>query len=916
MKLTQRSNLFDAVYNAPSGAIELPAAQRITGRIALKDRHYPADNPLRITGNGSTLTGAYQFPYGDFASTRLPDGTVQPSFAKYIGHDTKEHQALGYVWNGLIHLRNCSNVEIVALNVEHSRGGGVILENCRNIKFIGGHIKHCRHAAIRIIRSSDIKFAPTEIHDCANFAPFSRSAKTMNWPVIVNVTHDSTDVLVCDAWIWGNYGEGVGSGQNIDNLVWQNLTIGPNMGMGAYLHEGRGVTMKQCLLYHDQSNTYNRGATPSPLLVINREMNIATAAENGDHVVEDCYFAPRSDSVGIDLWRNQGDAGQTGPLRIRRNVVVSKSGYCLRSNGNIAPLHKDTEFAKNIFVRLDGGPCYDDQSDGKQPIDGPTVRFVDNLWSSLPPAPMQSGEDIRVLPGADAVAVAESIQSGGKPNMTYIDGAWRLTESEPAKPPVVVSPPVKRPEFFVSNDGDNSDGLTPETAWTDWGMVEWHEGADYYVAPGCYYDPIGPDCGDVRILGLGCTAENPAVFHGGRIGWLPQCGRTDHVAESAIENGARILDSDITIDGRALQGFIFRNWVGNGIRCDSGADRFTLRNAELFNNGWVALDESGGAVTKGAGLLIAGEGPTIEDVITHDNGEDGIQSAHGVNRLRSINLRRVWAYNARRHSADDKLSFNHASHADGLQIYDGQQVRQLVAADCWFGPGCYNGVVFGDVSTGTNVRGVTLRDCTFDRPIDNGILNNPPTTNHNHIYDHVTVFAPYTWLHAIFSDGRNIRILDSVIEARGNCDINLSGGGHTFRGNHTHGVKLNAGTEGFGVVHGATLLPGADMGDAFTLSNYTPSVAAGSRHTRAQDIFELSDYEMVGPDEYGRYRFVAPEDIDENGDAAEKPSAVDGLGDLADRVESLAREMADIGEELRALTAQKGARKHDGTTTV
>lgn len=73
---------------------------------------------------------------------------------------------------------------------------------------------------------------------------------------------------------------------------------------------------------------------------------------------------------------------------------------------------------------------------------------------------------------------------------------------------------------------------------------------------------------------------------------------------------------------------------------------------------------------------------------------------------------------------------------------------------------------------------------------------------------------------------------------------------------------------------------------------------------------------MVGPDEYGRYRFVAPEDIDENGDAAEKPSAVDGLGDLADRVESLAREMADIGEELRALTAQKGARKHDGTTTV
>lgn len=856
------NNLTDTIAKAHTGGVIKVASGEYTGSIGLANRKFTKSNPLVIACDEATLTGGYLYPTG---------APAIGSRDRFRAHDGELHTGEGFVWQGLIHLRNCAHIHFIGLNIEKSRGGGIVLDGCEGIKFLDGHIKHCRHAAARVLSSRDIELAPTEVHDCANFAPISRDPKIMNWPVIVNTTHDSTDVLICDAWIWGNYGEGIGSGQNIRNLVWQDLTVGPNLAMGAYLHEGHSVTMRRCLLYHDQSNTYNRGATPSPLLVVNREMSIATNPDNGDHVVEDCYFAPRSDSVGIDMWRNQGDAGQTGPLRFRRNVVVSRGGYCLRSRGNIAPLHKDTEFEGNLFARLDGGPCYDDRADGKQPIDGMTVRFVGNAWSKAPPASMRGEGDAAAVVNPNAVQIAERIPPGGKPEMEF--GKEKPMPIEPEPTPIPVTPSGRR-SYYISNDGDNSDGLTIETAWQDWGAAEWHPRSDYYVLPGMYYDPIEPDCGDVRILGLGCTADEPAIIKGERDGVLPECGRTDHVAESAIENGARVRYPNITIDGRSLQGFIFRNWIGNGIRCDKEADDFVLANAEIYNNGWTVLDDEGRVVTKGAGLLIAGKMPAIVDVIIHDNGEDCIQSAHGNNGLRGIALDRVWTYNALRHSVVVDEAKNYITHTDGLQIYAGEAVRQIVATDCWFGPGHTNCVILGDVSTGTTVRGVTFRDCTFDRGADNCLLNNPPQQNDNHIYDHITVVSTKTKLHAIFSDGDNVKILDSIVEGQG--DINLSGTRHTFRGNHACGVALNAGTDGFGTEHSGSLLPRVRSTSAFELNDYTPrdGISAGSRNHRVQDIFGLSDHQMVGPDAYGRYRFVAPEDADESSDAGQ-PSADD-----------------------------------------
>lgn len=408
----------EAVRNGSraGGDLIVDSGKVIRGRLFLQDQHYPPDNPLIIradtAGAPAILDGDYEWPHGDFAVTKLPDGTAQHSNEPFQSH-YGEFKPKGFVWGGLLHMKNCSNVHIVDLDITQSRGGGLVVEGCTGIKYLGGAITHNRHAAIRVIRSHDVELAPREVHENANFARVSRSAKKMNWPVIVNVTHDSTKVIVRDAWIHGNWGENIGSGKNVDGLTWHRLTVGPGMAMGGYLHLGRNVLVDACLFYHDQSITYNRGSTPAPLLVINREENIATS-EGGALSVKDCLFLPRSDSVGISMWRNQG-AGKTGPLRIERNVLISQGGPLLASLGNIAPFHKDTLFAENVFARMNRGICYDDGNELKTPIDGPSVSFKGNTWSAAPPASMRGDGDTIGIPDWAKFRLAEGIKPGERP---------------------------------------------------------------------------------------------------------------------------------------------------------------------------------------------------------------------------------------------------------------------------------------------------------------------------------------------------------------------------------------------------------------------------------------------------------------------------------------------------------------------
>ena len=447
--------------------------------------------------------------------------------------------------------------------------------------------------------------------------------------------------------------------------------------------------------------------------------------------------------------------------------------------------------------------------------------------------------------------------------------------------PVSVSAPAGANIFYLSPDGDNSNGTSLATAWRDWGDVVWASvtpGSFIYVSPGLYLDQLRPTVdgtagNPITILGVGTSAATPAIFQGGRgTSLLPQSGESGWTAESATENGIWIDKDYITIDGGTLFGFQVRGWIGHGCRIQNGSDGCILRNLEMYNNGWVTLGTGWDGDTYGTDIAITngnairlGSSSLIERCVLHDNGQDGIQSLFAPNSISDSVIRQCWMYNARKHTiatgsppgGPGTKSFNWGTHTDAIQIYDGGTVDGPLFERCHFGPGLTNSIIMGDVSTSTVVINLTLIDCTFDRPSTNAVFANSGTAGAGWDLNRITIVATNSTEHAIYTEGNTWTISNTLVESvPSGADIDLNGTGYTFSGNYYRDVTLNSGTSGFGTSLSTTLFPLANLVDNFVLNDYTPDVSGGSAYHTVPEYLGLDTNTITGPNEFGQYFFT------------------------------------------------------------
>ena len=249
--------------------------------------------------------------------------------------------------------------------------------------------------------------------------------------------------------------------------------------------------------------------------------------------------------------------------------------------------------------------------------------------------------------------------------------------------------------YFVSVNGDNSDGLTWDTAWNELDQIDWEvirpgdrislDGGQSNQEPMVYRTTLSPTASgsvDQPIL-IQLSAESgrngQAVLFGGNGVLLPECGQKDwdgsqhaEAGESAIKFGNGV--SNIVVDGRKRRGLIIFGWKKNGInfdpdRIDNGVDdntkNITLRYMEIFNNGNVLQKDDGSSMglyfpdNGSPGIKLSGVGHTFEFLEIHDNAADGIQSNFtnpdgGVfNNMEDFTLTDSWIYNQRVHSGAD-----------------------------------------------------------------------------------------------------------------------------------------------------------------------------------------------------------------------------------------------------------------------
>jgi hypothetical protein len=330
---------------------------------------------------------------------------------------------------------------------------------------------------------------------------------------------------------------------------------------------------------------------------------------------------------------------------------------------------------------------------------------------------------------------------------TVVATAVPLTSAAVATTPVPGATPHTGPAtYYVSPQGDGSDGSSWAKAWKSPAEVDWS-----VVQPA---DTVLLDGGTTSITyrtGITLThsgaegrpitlrvADEPGhngqvVLFGGRSTPLPYCDQTDYVPQDAQRIGLEIDASWIVIDGGKWSGIIIYGFNAQGVSLDSISSHVTLRNLEIYDNGTLRKTDNGWRSDE-KGVSLAGDYHTFERLLIHDNGQDEIQSGGKVN---NFTLRDSWLYNERQHPIQSDRSFNYCTHSDGIQLWTGGVESGVTVEHSIIGPGLMQGLLLGEGSTNTVVNNVTVRD-TLLIGASNANIHSHNTNPRNWLLERVT----------------------------------------------------------------------------------------------------------------------------------------------------------------------------------
>ncbi|MEM7333977.1 MAG: hypothetical protein AAF490_17970 [Chloroflexota bacterium] len=346
----------------------------------------------------------------------------------------------------------------------------------------------------------------------------------------------------------------------------------------------------------------------------------------------------------------------------------------------------------------------------------------------------------------------------------------------PTETPLPTTEPtaVPRQTFYVSPSGSNEDGLSWETAWSELDQIDWAqiEPADLILLDGgdeqMVYETTltpkasGEEGAPIRIQVAEENGRNgQVIIAGGRAYELPYCFQDDfvEVESDGLRDGILLENvSWLIIDGGKWRGIVIHEAEVHGIDFDPNTDHITLRNMEIYNNGFAKFEESW--IPNGTGITLDGTNHQLQRLIIHDNGHDAIQS--GGETLDSITISESWMYNSIPHPEVTEQSSNYCTHTDAFQIYGGEVVENINIEDSVLGPGFTNTIIFGDKVV--NVNKVSFNNVLILKGAENNLSAHSTATLDvkEWSFNQVTVISNNSAFNAITFKGAEITIENSI----------------------------------------------------------------------------------------------------------------------------------------------------------
>ena len=394
------------------------------------------------------------------------------------------------------------------------------------------------------------------------------------------------------------------------------------------------------------------------------------------------------------------------------------------------------------------------------------------------------------------------VAEGSLPTVTPEPSPTVTQEPPPTVTPVTPVPtqiPSGGKAYYVSRNGNNSNGRSWANAWNELNKINWgtlRPGDVVYIDGGShsmtYRTTLKPTRSGQsgKPITLQLSRENgrngQAIFFGGNSVPLPECGVkswNDSQHRNAGDHGIEFMNSvsNITVDGTKRHGIVIHGWKSSGIQFDrhSTTRNITLRYMEIYNNGGTRTENDGGVRVinpshSDSGIEFGGVGHKFHFLEIHDNSGDAIQSGSSPNNMDDFTLTDSWLYNQRPHSGKDnspssdvctasnrsgcdeygapqmgpdywnypnpprRESFNWCTHSDGIQIFTGNDFNTMRIERSIIGPNFMTGLLLGDrnsSSTTAWVNNLTMRDVVITRFMHNGMGMKNPPSNAGRNWD-------------------------------------------------------------------------------------------------------------------------------------------------------------------------------------
>ncbi|MCK5218089.1 right-handed parallel beta-helix repeat-containing protein [bacterium] len=321
-----------------------------------------------IIDGGVDVNGEYIYPLGD-------NGYCSPV------------SGLCFNYNALVSLEG-SHVIFADFEVVHSKGRGIRIwpNDYNTVRNCWVHDNH--NCGILIYISDNCVVENCRIWLSGDFAPYARSATTLDWPGGLALKYSSNTIFRNNE-VFNNWGEGI-IPMASDHISIEDNVVYDNYAAQIYCGRQKYITVKRNLIYNTDAPAFYRSGNPSAGLGFADEPQFADTPERTSNVIVINNLLV-GNSQNIFWWGSKTNPTTGGGFinsLIAHNTLINAQSNTNEPLGIVINYgtHTNCRIENNIVVQEKGDIVNGANFDG--------ITFSHNLWSSTPPDYTSSLDDI------------------------------------------------------------------------------------------------------------------------------------------------------------------------------------------------------------------------------------------------------------------------------------------------------------------------------------------------------------------------------------------------------------------------------------------------------------------------------------------------------------------------------------------